>query len=129
MTYVWLAVAACATFVVGTGAAALCVLWLPADYFESTSVIGRATASSNPIWDWAWFIGRNVLGAALVFAGFVMLFIPGPGLLAVLIGVALVDFPGKHRLVSKLLARPHILTAANHWRQRFHKPPLRKPAV
>src|SRR5690349_12272044 len=124
MIYLWLGLAACVTFVVGTGAAAVCVLWLPADYFESTNVIGRTSPCLNPFWSWAVFIGRNLVGAALIFAGIVMLFIPGPGLLAVLIGAALVDFPGKHRLISKLLARPHILTAANHWRERFHKPPL-----
>ena len=128
MTYVWIAVAAVVTFIVGTACGALCVLWLPPDYFESKDVILRSTPSHNPYWSWAVFIGRNVVGAALIFTGLVMLVAPGPGLLALAVGAVLVDFPGKHKLISKLLARPQVLDAANAWRHRFNKPPLRKPA-
>ena len=78
MDFTWIAVAAVATFVVGTGGAALCLLWLPADYFESTKVVSRTTPCLNPFWAWVWFVGRNLLGAALIFAGVVMLVIPGP---------------------------------------------------
>lgn len=128
MTYVWIGIVAVATFVVGTAAGAVCVLWLPADYFDSKKVVIRSTPSGSPFWSWVVFVGRNVVGAALIFAGLVMLVIPGPGLLALAVGAVLVDFPGKHRLISKLLARPHVLSAANHWRQKFDKPPLQKPA-
>jgi hypothetical protein len=125
--YVWIAVAAVVTFVVGTAGGALCVLWLPADYFDSRNVVSRTTPCLNSFWSWAVFVGRNVVGTALIIAGLVMLVIPGPGFLAVAVGAVLVDFPGKHRLISKLLARPHVLGAANAWRRKFDKPPLRAP--
>jgi hypothetical protein len=125
--YVWIAVATVATFVVGTIGGALCLLWLPADYFDAENVVSRTTPCLNSFGSWAVFLGRNVVGGALIIAGLVMLVIPGPGILAVAVGAVLVDFPGKHKLISKLLARPHVLGAANAWRKKFHKPPLRTP--
>jgi hypothetical protein len=126
MTYVWIAVGVVAGFIAGLVAAALCVLWLPEDYFDA-KFSERLPIHNHPALQWSIIIGRNVLGAALIFAGVVMLVIPGPGLLAVLLGLVLVDFPGKHRLISKLLARPNVLDAANRLREKFNKPPLRAP--
>jgi hypothetical protein len=50
--------------------------------------------------------------------------VPGQGLLTVLLGVMLLDFPGKSRLEQKLLSRPSIVNAINKLRARFKKPPL-----
>jgi hypothetical protein len=50
--------------------------------------------------------------------------VPGQGLLTVLLGVMLVDFPGKDRLEQKLLSRPGIINTINRLRGRFGKPAL-----
>ena len=47
----------------------------------------------------AWII-RNIVGAALILAGMVMLVTPGPGVLAILVGLAVLDFKQKRRLVE-----------------------------
>ncbi|OYV97228.1 MAG: hypothetical protein B7X11_06595 [Acidobacteria bacterium 37-65-4] len=41
-----------------------------------------------------------------------------------LIGVSLIDFPGKHRLEARLVAQRMVLHAINAVRQRFGRPPL-----
>jgi hypothetical protein len=67
---------------------------------------------------------RNLLGLLLALLGFAMLLLPGQGLLTLLVGVLLVDFPGKHALVVRLLSRPKVLALVNKLRARRHSPPL-----
>lgn len=67
---------------------------------------------------------RNLLGVALVLLGAAMLVLPGQGLLTLLVGVLLIDFPGKHRLVARMLSRPKVLSVVNKLRARRSAPPL-----
>jgi hypothetical protein len=71
-------------------------------------------------------IGKNILGWLLVVVGIILSFpgVPGQGLLTILLGVMLVDFPGKRRLEYKLISRPSVLNAVNKLRHRFGKPAL-----
>lgn len=67
---------------------------------------------------------RNLFGALLVVLGVAMLVLPGQGLLTLLVGLMLVDFPGKHGLVVKLLSRPKVLSVVNKLRARHQAEPL-----
>ena len=69
-------------------------------------------------------VARNVLGVALVLLGIAMLLLPGQGVLTLLVGLLLVDFPGKHRLVTRLLSRPKVLSVVNKLRAHKNAPPL-----
>jgi hypothetical protein len=53
--------------------------------------------------------------------------IPGQGVLTMLVGVLLLDFPQRQRLERALLGRPGVLPALNRLRARFGRPPLRPP--
>jgi hypothetical protein len=70
--------------------------------------------------------GKNVGGALLVLAGLIMSLpgVPGQGLLVILIGVSLLDVPGKRRLERRLVARPLIRRSLDRLRLRFGRPPL-----
>jgi hypothetical protein len=74
-------------------------------------------------------IARNALGVLLVLLGIAMLLLPGQGLITLLVGVLLVDFPGKQRLVQRLLGRPKALKVVNKMREKHGKPPLAPPAT
>ena len=50
--------------------------------------------------------------------------VPGPGILIFVLGVMLLDFPGKRRLEQWLVRRATVLRAMNRLRQRYGKPPL-----
>lgn len=113
------------TFSFSLGIVALILVKLPADYFTSAydrrfwtdrHLALRVTA----------VIGKNVLGLLLIGLGILMSLpgVPGQGLLTILLGVMLVDFPGKDRLEQKLLHRPAIRKSINKLRARFDKPPL-----
>jgi hypothetical protein len=67
---------------------------------------------------------KNVLGILLVVLGVAMLILPGQGLLTLLVGVLLVDFPGKQKLVQRGLSRPKVLAVVNKLRAHRHAPPL-----
>jgi len=67
---------------------------------------------------------KNIVGLVFVFVGFLMLFLPGQGILTMLIGITLLEFPGKRHLEAKLIGQPTVLNAINGMRQKFGKPPL-----
>jgi len=53
-----------------------------------------------------------------------MLVLPGQGVMTVLIGVALLDFPGKHRLQRWIVGRRGVLDALNWIRRKRGRPPF-----
>lgn len=65
-----------------------------------------------------------MLGSFLVLAGVVMLFTPGQGVLTLLLGLSLVDFPGKRTLERRIVQRPTVLKLVNHMRAKADRPPL-----
>lgn len=72
-------------------------------------------------------IVRNVFGLLLVVAGIVMLFLPGQGLLTILLGSLLLSFPGKRKLLNGLVVRPKIQHSLNWLRQKSGKSPFLWP--
>jgi len=71
-------------------------------------------------------IGKNVLGVILVVVGIVLMLpgVPGQGMLTILIGLMLLDVPGKRRFERRIVGRRRILHAINRLRKRFGRPPL-----
>ncbi len=78
----------------------------------------------HPVLRWIGLILKNVVGVVFFLAGVAMLFLPGQGLLTMLIGLSLVDFPGKRRLESKLIGQATVLRTINALRHKFGQPPL-----
>jgi hypothetical protein len=118
---VWLAAT-----VVTLAVAAAIVVRLPPTYFADDA--GHATRGTS--WRSLRGLIRNACGLVLVVVGLLMSIpgIPGQGLLTVLIGLMLVDFPGRRRLEKSLARRRGILGAMNRIRARFGHPPLVPPA-
>lgn len=69
-------------------------------------------------------IARGVIGWVLLVAGAVMLVIPGPGLVVLVIGAMLAEFPGRRRLQRWVLSREHIIRPVNRLRRRFGRDPI-----
>src|SRR5918999_3921486 len=87
------------TFVVATGIVSFVVVKLPATYFHPDHD-REILKDKSPAVRWAGIIGKNLAGVILIVLGVVMSLpgIPGPGLVTILFGVMLVDFPGKRTL-------------------------------
>ena len=75
---------------------------------------------------WIGLIGKNLLGVVILLLGILMSVpgVPGQGLLTILLGLMLIDLPGKRRLEYKILSRPSVLEKINRWRHKFSKAPL-----
>jgi hypothetical protein len=106
-------------------AVVLVSLYLPADYFV------RATTRpgflpGRPVLRGALRGAKNALGVLVFLAGFIMALplVPGPGLLFMLLGIGLCDFPGKRSLERRLLRVPRVLASLNRWRARLGRPAL-----
>ena len=67
---------------------------------------------------------RNILGFILLLAGIIMLFLPGQGILTMLLGLSMLDFPGKHRFITTLLRRSEIRQALNWVRKKTGRAPF-----
>jgi MFS family permease len=99
----------------------LLIMLLPEGYFARRH--GRHEFSRrHPIVIVVLFVCRNAVGAALLVAGIIMLFTPGQGLLTILVALALVDFPGKHALLERMIRNPRVFAAANGIRRWAGKP-------
>lgn len=118
----WLGVGSVASLVLIALLLPVMIVRLPADYFVRPHHVGHGRRS----WlDWLWHIGKNVLGGIFVLAGIAMLVLPGQGVLTILIGTLLMDFPRKKRFERWLVTRPGVLKVVNRMRQkRGHEPLL-----
>ncbi len=113
--------------VVGFVASVIAIPWilvrLPQDYFCEHHP-RTWLKDHHPILRLIALMLKNLVGGILLLGGIAMLFLPGQGLLTILIGVSLMDFPGKRTIERQLVSRPVILETINRVRQRFDRPPL-----
>jgi hypothetical protein len=113
-------------FLINLGIVSLILVKLPADHFAKNRKT-KFWSGPRPWLHAAKVIGKNIAGVLLVALGVVLSLpgIPGQGLLTILLGIMLVDFPGRDRLERKLLSKPSIVNTINGLRKRFGKPPLK----
>ena len=95
-----------------------------ADYVLTPWQVVQARHRRHPALALTVFLARNALGLLLVAAGLAMLFLPGQGLLTVLIGVSVMDFPGKRGLLQRLVRGPKVQGALNWIRRKRGKEPF-----
>ena|SRR5512147_23688 len=96
---------------------------LPADYFD-IRIPRPWMKDHHPILRVMGHIVKNAVGAIFLFVGFLMLFLPGQGVLTMVIGVSMLDFPGKRKVEASLIGQPTVLGVINSMREKFGKPPL-----
>jgi len=96
---------------------------LPSDYFDMR-VPRLWMKDHHPILRLIGLIIKNCLGTVFLMAGFLMLFLPGQGVLTMLIGISFLDFPNKRKLEARIVGQPAILNTINRMRHKFKKSPL-----
>ena len=99
---------------------------LPEDYLVNDGQAGWLDKQPAVV-RWGLRIFKNLLGVVLVILGIVMLVLPGQGILSIVLGLSLVDFPGRHALQCKLIRRPKVIDSINWIRRKFQRPPLILP--
>jgi hypothetical protein len=94
------------------------VVRIPADYFALEERRVAAWQDRHHALRWAVLIAKNCLGAVLIVMGIAMLILPGQGLLTILVGIVLLNFPGKFRLERWLVRKGPIWRSINWLRRR-----------
>ena len=113
------------SFIVSTGLVSYALVKLPANYFHSSHARAFFEDQHRAV-RWGGVILKNLIGLILIVVGIIMSLpgIPGPGILTILLGLVMLDIPGKRPLETRLVRRPKILHSINSLRARYDKPPL-----
>ncbi|MEQ1646037.1 MAG: hypothetical protein ABL959_21480 [Pyrinomonadaceae bacterium] len=98
---------------------------IPANYFSSHY---KQDFLPDSHWSvrWGAVILKNILGVFLIGLGILLSLpgVPGQGILTILLGLIMIDIPGKRPIEARIIKRPTVLAAANNLRERYGKPPL-----
>ncbi len=103
------------------------VVRMQADYFLAERDAEQSMGVRHPAWRVTGVALKNFAGALLVIGGLLMCVLPGQGLLTILIGLAVMDFPGKRKLELWLIRRKPVHWAIDKMRQKAARPPLVLP--
>ena len=102
------------------------VAQIPENYFLSSKREPSKWLKQKPFLRLAVLFGKNVIGYSLIMGGLLMLVLPGQGLLTIVTGLLLINYPGKYKLEQKLVAVPAVFKALNWIRFKANKPLLKK---
>ena len=106
-------------------AIAIVMVKIPANYFSS-HYVQDFLPGSPWIVRWGAVVAKNLFGVFLVALGIILSLpgVPGQGILTILLGIIMLDIPGKRPLEARIIQRPSVLSAINNLSAKFNKPPL-----
>lgn len=96
---------------------------LPPHYFDERHP-RRWMPDRHPALRLLGLIAKNAVGTVFLAVGIALLFLPGQGILTILLGISLMDFPGKRYCERKIVGQPTVLKAINALRAKYEQPPL-----
>lgn len=113
------------SFTISILAVGVVMVKIPADYFSS-HYAPEFMLDKPWLVRWSAVILKNILGVILVLIGIVLSLpgVPGQGILTILLGLIMLDVPGKRPIEARIIKRPNILTTVNNLRAKYNKSPL-----
>ena len=124
---VWLMTASVISLVAGLLLVPVFITRIPVDYFSHSHRHRLSASSRHPLIRLLIVSSKNLLGIVFIAAGLLMLFLPGQGLLMLLAGLIIMNYPGKYALERWIILRPRVLPAINWLRTKYNHPPLFAP--
>ncbi len=117
----WLGLLSFVTFIGSLLVVPWLILRMEPDYFirHKREVIERQ--QRHPLLTFFFYAVRNIVGFCLFLAGITMLILPGQGILTILIGLSLMDFPGKHRFFDRMVKIEKIQDSLNWIRRKGNR--------
>jgi Putative transmembrane protein (PGPGW) len=123
----WMGIVSVITFVGSLVVFPFVVARIPVDYFVRDRQCQAASREQHMARRVIGLVVKNIVGLIFVLAGVVMLVLPGQGILTILIGLSLMNFPGKYALEKRIVQQPTVLQAINWMRHKAGQPPLIVP--
>lgn len=120
----WSLVASLVMLIASLVAIPALIVRIPPDYFTRDKRALPSWAKQRPFVRVLVISGKNILGGALILASIVAFPLPGLGVVTILIGLLLVDVPGKHRFMKWLIGRRFIRERINRLRKRRGREPV-----
>ena len=120
----WLGFLSICVFILSLATLPWVVAQIPENYFCHRERTPTPWKNQHPALRILILIAKNLLGYLLLIGGIIMLFIPGQGLLTILMGFVLMDYPGKYALERRIVSIPAILSSLNWLRSKRNAPPL-----
>lgn len=114
-----------ASLLISFASIAIVMVKIPPNYFSTH--YERDFLPNSSWWvKWGVVVLKNIFGLFLVLLGIVLSLpgVPGQGILTILLGLIMLDIPGKRPIEAKIIQRPTVLAAINRLRARFGKSPL-----
>ena len=125
LVLIWVGILSAFFFVASILSLPLLVSKIPVDYFVRP-VKKLSLVDLRPI-NLLKLVLKNIVGGILLLMGFLMLFLPGQGLLTMFIGLVLLDFPGKFKLEQNLICNIKVYSAVDWLRKKGNSASLDKP--
>jgi hypothetical protein len=125
--FFWLAVVSVLGFFGSIGGAAWFIARMPADYFTHQKREPVPELFRWPLLRYLVVALKNIVGIILIAFGVLLMFTPGQGVLTILVGVMLLNFPGKYRLERWFITRRGVLQGLNWARAKLGKGRVRGP--
>ena len=125
----WLGAASALMFVASLAVVPWLAARIPVDYFAHAHRQPVIPSTMHPATRLLLLALKNIAGLVLLCMGLIMLVTPGQGVLTILLGVSLLNFPGKYRAERWLVSRPGVLRTLNWLRTRQGLPPLQLDGV
>lgn len=125
--FTWIGILSFLTLVASAVFVPIFIRRMPSDYFLETSGGTEEFREQHPVLRITFHILKNLVGGILLLGGMLMLVTPGQGVLTIMIGLMLMDFPGKRGLEIRLVSLGPLNRAINWIRAKAEKPPIELP--
>jgi hypothetical protein len=103
------------------------VVRMAPDYFVRRGPAVESWRGRHPAIRMVALILRNALGGLFVVAGIAMLVLPGQGILTILMGLTLLNFPRKRQLELWIVRQPAVVWVINRMRAKAGRPAIELP--
>lgn len=120
----WLGLFSVLTFIGSLIAIPWIIGRLPENFFIRHRQVVEERHKSHPVVAKLTLVLRNAVGFFFLVAGLAMLVLPGQGIITMLIGITLIDFPRKHQVIDSLVRRPRVIKLLNWIRDKEKKQPF-----
>lgn len=101
------------------------VLRIPEDYFMAETRRSLLGEMHDPVLRVVLQILKNMIGVFFIQVGIMLLVLPGQGLLNILLGIIMIDFPGKYHLQRRCISWESVLHTMNWLRKKGKRAPIK----
>ena len=119
--FFWMGIVSFVVFIASLLLTPLLLGKIPQDYFIHTN---QHKVEIEHLGHLIIVVIRTLIGFVLLIAGIIMLVTPGQGIISILLGLFLMEFPGKRKLELKLINHEPTFKALNWLRGKANKEPF-----